>query len=157
MKEGSMAEQSVRAAAQKITPHIVVHDGPAAVDWYTRVLGAREGLRIELPNGKLLVELRFDDTLMMLADEFPEMGIVSPRMLGATYMALYLTVEDVDDVWQRARDAGAEVFVPLGDSFWGDRQGQIIDPFGHRWGFSQHLREVPPEEIKAAAIAAFGG
>jgi PhnB protein len=151
-----MAEQSARAAAQAITPHIVVHDGPAAVDWYTRVLGAREGLRIELPNGKLLVELRFDDTLMMLADEFPEMGIVSPRTLGGTYMALYLEVEDADAIWQRALDAGAEVFVPLDDSFWGDRQGQIIDPFGHRWGFSQHLREVPPEEIKAAAVAAFG-
>jgi PhnB protein len=156
MKEGSMTERSW-AAAQKITPHIVVHDGPAAVDWYTRVLGAQEGLRIELPNGKLLVELLFGDTTMMLADEFPEIGIVSPRTLGGTYMALYLTVEDADDVWQRALETGAEVFVPLDDSFWGDRQGQIIDPFGHRWGFSQHLRDVPPEEIKSAAIAAFGG
>lgn len=151
-----MAERSWEAA-QKITPHIVVHDGRAAADWYRHVLGAREGLRIELPNGKLLVELRFDDTLMMLADEFPEMGIVSPRTLGGTYMALYLAVEDADAIWQRVLEAGAEVFVPLDDSFWGDRQGQIIDPFGHRWGFSQHVREIPAEEIRAAAIAAFGG
>jgi PhnB protein len=153
-----MDEQSrVQATAQTITPHIVVHDGKAAVDWYIRALGAQEGLRIELPNGKLLVELRFGEALMMLADEFPEMGIVSPRTLRGTYMALYLTVEDVDAVWHRALEAGAEIFVPLDDSFWGDRQGQIIDPFGHRWGFSQHLRDVSPEEIRAAAIAAFGG
>lgn len=153
-----MTEQdAVPATAQTITPHIVVHDGAAAVDWYSAILGAREGLRIELPNGKLLVELRFGEALMLLADEFPDIGIVSPRTLGGTYMALYLTVGDVDAVWDRALEAGAEVFVPLGESFWGDRQGQIIDPFGHRWGFSQHLRDVPPEEIKAAAIAAFGG
>lgn len=153
-----MTEQgTVPATAQTITPHIVVHDGAAAVDWYTAVLGAREGLRIELPNGKLLVELRFGEALMLLADEFPDMGIVSPRTLGGTYLALYLTLADVDAVWDHALEAGAEVFVPLGDSFWGDRQGQIIDPFGHRWGFSQHLRDVSPEEIKAAAMAAFGG
>jgi PhnB protein len=152
-----VAEQNVPIAARTITPHIVVHDGRAAVEWYTHVLGAREGLRIELPNGKLLVELWFDRALMMLADEFPEMRILSPRTLGGTYMALYLAVEDVDAVWHRALEAGAEVFVPLDDSFWGDRQGQIIDPFGHRWGFSQHFRDVPNEEIKAAAIAAFGG
>jgi PhnB protein len=145
------------APTQTITPHIVVHNGVAAVDWYTAVLGAREGLRIELPNGKLMVELRIGEALMLLADEFPELGIVSPRTLGGTYMALYLTVGDVDAVWNRALEAGAGVFVPLGDSFWGDRQGQIIDPFGHRWGFSQRLRDVPPEEIKAAAIAALGG
>jgi len=153
-----MTEQgTVPATAQTITPHIVVHDGAAAVDWYTAVLGGREDQRIELPNVKLLVVLRFGEALMLLADEFPDIGIVSPRTLGGTYMALYLTVRDVDVTWDRALEAGAEVFVPLAESFWGDRQGQIIDPFGHRWGFSQHLRDVPPEEIKAAAIAAFGG
>jgi PhnB protein len=153
-----MTEQdTIPATTQTITPHIVVHDGAAAVAWYSTVLGAREDLRIELPNGKLLVELWFGEARLMLADEFPDMGIVSPRTLGGTYMALYLTVGDVDAVWDRALEAGAEVFVPLGDSFWGDRQGQIIDPFGHRWGFSQHLRDVPAEEVKAAAIAAFGG
>jgi len=84
------------------------------------------------------VELRFGDSAVMLADEFPEMGIVSPHTLGGTYMALHLMVDDVEMVWQRALDAGAEAFRPLQDSFWGERHGQVIDPFGHRWGLAQH-------------------
>ena len=101
------------------------------------------------------VELRFGDSTLMLADEFPEMGIVSPQTLGGTYMALHLMVDDVDRVWQRALDAGAEVFHPLQNSFWGERHGQVIDPFGHRWGLAQHLRDVSPQEMVRAAQEMF--
>jgi PhnB protein len=140
-----------------ITPHVVVRDAARAVDWYTNVLGAEERLRIPVPDGRLMsVELRFGDSTVMLADEFPEMGIVSPQTLGGTYMALHLMVEDVDKVWQRALDAGAEVFHPLQDSFWGERHGQVIDPFGHRWGLAQHLRNVSHEELVRAAQEMFG-
>ena len=139
-----------------ITPHVVVRDAARAVDWYTNVLGAEERLRIPVPDGRLMsVELRFGDSTVMLADEFPEMGIVSPQTLGGTYMALHLMVEDVDGVWQRALDAGAEVFHPLQDSFWGERHGQVIDPFGHRWGLAQHLRDVSREELVRAAQEMF--
>jgi PhnB protein len=139
-----------------ITPHIVVRDAARAVDWYTNVLGAEERLRIPVPDGRLMsVELRFGDSTVMLADEFPEMGIVSPQTLGGTYMALHLMVEDVDGVWQRALDAGAEVFHPLQDSFWGERHGQVIDPFGHRWGVAQYLRDVSREELVRAAQEMF--
>lgn len=139
-----------------ITAHVVVRDAARAVDWYTNVLGAEERLRIPTPDGRLMsVELRFGDSTVMLADEFPEMGIVSPQTLGGTYMALHLMVEDVDGVWQRALDAGAEVFRPLQDSFWGERAGQMIDPFGHRWGLAQHLRDVSPEELVHAAREMF--
>ena len=139
-----------------ITPHVVVRDAARAVDWYTNVLGAEERLRIPVPDGRLMsVELRFGDSTVMLADEFPEMGIVSPQTLGGTYMALHLMVEDVDGVWQRALDAGAEVFHPLQDSFWGERHGQVIDPFGHRWGLAQHLRDVSHEELVRAADEMF--
>jgi PhnB protein len=139
-----------------ITPHVVVRDAARAVDWYTNVLGAEERLRIPVPDGRLMsVELRFGDSTVMLADEFPEMGIVSPQTLGGTYMALHLIVEDVDGVWQRALDAGAEVFHPVQDSFWGERHGQVIDPFGHRWGLAQHLRDVSPEELVRAAREMF--
>ena len=139
-----------------ITPHVVVRDAARAVDWYTNVLGAEERLRIPVPDGRLMsVELRFGDSAVMLADEFPEMGIVSPQTLGGTYMALHLMVDDVDKVWQRALDAGAEVFHPLQDSFWGERHGQVIDPFGHRWGLAQHLRDVSPEELVRAAQEMF--
>jgi len=139
-----------------ITPHVVVRDAARAVAWYTNVLGAEERLRIPVPDGRLMsVELRFGDSTVMLADEFPEMGIVSPQTLGGTYMALHLMVEDVDGVWQRALDAGAEVFHPLQDSFWGERHGQVIDPFGHRWGLAQHLRDVSREELVRAAQEMF--
>jgi PhnB protein len=141
-----------------ITPHIVVDEAASAADWYTRVLGAEEGLRVPAPGDKLMsVELRFGDSRLMLADEFPEMGIVSPKTLGGTYMALHLTVEDVDSVWQRALDAGAEVFQPLRDTFWGERYGQVIDPFGHRWGLAQHLRDVTDLEILRGAEEMFAG
>jgi PhnB protein len=139
-----------------ITPHLVVGDADRAADWYSTVLGAEERMRIPAPGGKLMsVELGLGDSTVMLADEFPEMGVVSPRTLGGTCLALHLMVEDVDAVWRRALDAGAEVFHPLQDSFWGERHGQIIDPFGHRWGLAQQLHEVSREEILRGAQEMF--
>jgi PhnB protein len=111
-----------------------------------------------VPGGKFMqIELRFGDSTVMIADEFPEMGVLSPLSLGGTYGALTITTDDVDSLWQRALAAGAEVFQPLQDAFWGDRHGQVIDPFGHRWGLAQHIRDVPVEDIEAAAAAMFGG
>ncbi|WP_159039754.1 VOC family protein [Streptomyces sp. TP-A0356] len=103
------------------------------------------------------VRLAFGDSTVMIADEFPEQGIISPLTLGGTYGALQISTDDADSLWKRALDSGAEVFHPLADAFWGDRHGQIIDPFGHRWGISQRLRDVTPEEVARAAAAAFGG
>jgi PhnB protein len=145
-----------RPETHTITPHIVVQDAARAAEWYTQVFGASERGRLAVPDGRLMqVELWFGDSAVMLADEFPEMGIVSPQTLGGTYMALHLMVDDVDRVWQRALEAGAEVFHPLQDSFWGERHGQVIDPFGHRWGLAQHLRYVSPEELVRAAQEMF--
>ena len=141
-----------------MTPHIVVRDASRAADWYKRALGAEERSRVPLPGGKVMtVELRFGDSPVMIADEVPDLGIVSPLTLGGTYGALHLTTSDVDALWQRALDAGAEVFHPLGDTFWGERFGQIIDPFGHRWGMATHLRDVPADEVARAAAEMFGG
>jgi PhnB protein len=92
----------------------------------------------------------------MIADEFPELGVVSPLTVGSVYSTLSILSDDVDALWQRALDAGAEVSQPLQDMFWGDRHGEIIDPFGHKWALTQHLRDVPAEEITAAAAAMFG-
>jgi PhnB protein len=140
-----------------ITPHIVVSDAAAAADWYKRVLGAEERSRIEVPGGKLLqVELWFGDSAVMLADEFRELGVLSPLSVGGTATVLHLYTTDVDAAWQAAVDAGAEVRQPLRDVFWGERYGQITDPFGHRWGLAQHLRNVPRQEIEEAAAAMFG-
>jgi PhnB protein len=141
-----------------ITPHIVVGDAARAADWYSAVLGAEERGRLEVPGGKLMqVELWFGDSPVMLADEFPDMGVLSPLSIGGTATVLHLTVDNVDDVWSRAVEAGAEIRQPLGDVFWGERYGQITDPFGHRWGLAQHLRDVPREELERAVVKAFSG
>jgi PhnB protein len=142
----------------KIDAHIVVRDAARAADWYARALGAEERSRIPLPGGKLMsVELAFGESTVMVADEFPEAGILSPLSIGGTATVLNITTDDVDSLWQRALDAGAEVLHPLEDAFWGDRHGQITDPFGHRWGLAQHIRDVPHDEVVSAAAKAFGG
>jgi PhnB protein len=141
-----------------IDAHIVVRDAARATDWYARALGAEERDRIPLPSGKLMsVELAFGESTVMVADEFLEAGILSPLSVGGTSTVLNITTDDVDSLWQRALDAGAEILYPLADAFWGDRHGQITDPFGHRWGLAQHIRDVPHDEIVRAAAEAFGG
>jgi PhnB protein len=141
-----------------ITPHIVVGDAASAARWYATVFGAKERGRLEVPGGKLMqVELWFGDSAVMLADEFPDMGVLSPLSVGGTATVLHFTTDDADAVWQRALDGGAEVRQPLGEVFWGDRYGQITDPFGHRWGIAQHLRDVPREELERAVAEAFAG
>ena len=153
-----MNESNVKipAGMHTITPHIVVDDAAAAADWYKQILGAEERNRIEVPGGKLMqVELRFGDSAVMLADEFHEAGVLSPLSIGGTATVLHLYTDDVDAIWNRALDAGAEVRQPLHDAFWGERYGQITDPFGHRWGLAQHQREVPLDELEEAAAAMF--
>ncbi|MBO0826108.1 MAG: VOC family protein [Actinobacteria bacterium] len=141
-----------------LTPHLVTGNPHAAAAWYSEVLGAAEESRITLPSGRVLsVDLRFGDSRLAIGDEFPEMGIVTPLTLGGTYGALHVAVENADAVWQKALAAGATEFEPLHDAFWGDRTGQFIDPFGHRWAIDQHLRDVPPSEVARLAAEAFGG
>ena len=156
-----MTRPSVKAIPEglhTITPHIVVRDAARAAEWYKQAFGAQERSRVPLPGGKLMsVELWFGDSAVMVADEFPEMDVVSPHTVGGTSTVLHLYTEDVDALWARAVDAGAQVLHPLQDQFWGDRHGQLTDPFGHRWGLATHVRDVPPEEIARAAAAAFGG
>jgi PhnB protein len=154
-----MTESNAKApeGMHTITPHIVVGDAAKAAAWYKEVLGAEERSRIELPGGNLMqVELWFGDSAVMLADEFPELGVRSPLSVGGTSTVLHLYTKDVDALWKCAVDAGAEVRQPLQDAFWGERYGQITDPFGHRWGLAQHLNNVPRQEIADAAAAMFG-
>ncbi len=139
-----------------ITPHIVVSDAAAAAEWYVQVLGAEERSRLEVPGGKLMqVELWFGDSAVMLADEFPDAGVLAPPSVGGTATVLHMYTKDVDAVWKRAVDAGAEVRQPLHDAFWGERYGQITDPFAHRWGLAQHLRDVPRRDIEQAVASTF--
>ena len=141
-----------------VTLHLVVSDAARAAVWYEAVFGAVERGRLEVPGGKLMqLELWFGETQVMLADEFPDLGVLSPLSIGGTATVLHFATRDVDAVWQRALDAGAEVRQPLHDAFWGERYGQITDPFGHRWGIAQRVRDVPRGELERAVADAFGG
>jgi PhnB protein len=137
--------------------HMVTGDPVRAAQWYKSVLGAQEVSRITLPNGSVLtITLQFGDSEIAISDELPGQGIVSPLTLGGTYGALHLEVQDADAAWARALEAGAKVFQPLQDAFWGERTGQFIDPFGHRWAVAQRVRDVPHDEVVRLAAEAYG-
>jgi PhnB protein len=145
-------------AMTQIAIHLVVTDPDRAAAWYAEALGARETSRITLPDGRTLtIELRLDDTVLAVAGEMPERDMRAPATLGATSAALHVTVPDADAAWERALRAGATVFEPVWDAFWGDRTGQFLDPFGHRWALDQHVRDVPQDEVAARAAELFGG
>jgi len=133
-----------------------VQGADRASAFYRDAFGAEEISRIPTPDGRLMsVELRVGDGALHIADEFPEMGVLAPPTIGGTPVVLSLAVADADAVFARAVAAGAEVRQPPQDMFWGDRHGQLDDPFGHRWNIAQHLRDVPHDEIVAAAAKAF--
>jgi PhnB protein len=139
-----------------ITTHIIVRDAARAAEWYKAVLRAEERGRITLPDGRLIeLELWFGPSRVMVADEFPEHGALSPATTGCTSAVFYLDTTDVDALWARVLEHGAEVLRPLADWFTGDRDGQLVDPFGHRWGLSQHVRDVPAEDVRSAAAQFF--
>jgi PhnB protein len=140
-----------------IVAHIVVQDAEAAAAFYGEAFGAEEVSRIPVPDGRLMsVQLRIGGSLLHIADEFPEMGVLAPPTIGGTPVVLALQVGDADAVFAQAIAAGATARQPLADMFWGDRHGQLDDPFGHRWNISQHLRDVSQDEIVAAAAGLFG-
>jgi uncharacterized glyoxalase superfamily protein PhnB len=140
-----------------ITPHIAVQGAERAVAFYRDAFGAAEVRRIPVPDGRLMsVQLRIGGGLLHVADEFPELGVLAPPSIGGTPVVLALDVADAEGVFAQAVTAGAEIRHPLADMFWGDRHGQLEDPFGHRWNIAQHLRDVPNDEIVAAAAQAFG-
>jgi uncharacterized glyoxalase superfamily protein PhnB len=140
-----------------ITPHLTVRGGPEMIEFYKRAFGAVELRRSVGPDGKSLLhaDLQIGDSRLLLHDEFPEMGVVAPLALGGTPVTIHLYVEDVDSLYRQAVDAGAKVVMPLADQFWGDRYGVVEDPSGHRWALASHMQDMSPEQMKAAADAAF--
>jgi PhnB protein len=149
--------KAIPEGSHSITPHLVVNGGAEAVAFYKNAFGA-EALGVHYtPDGKLMhAELKVGDSKFMLADEFPGMGSPSPKKLGGTSVILNLYSEDVDSLFNRAVKAGAKVTMPLANQFWGDRYGQIEDPFGHRWALGQHIEDVAPDEMERRAKEAFG-
>ncbi len=141
-----------------ITAHLVVPDAAAAADWYARAFGAIERERIPLPGGTVMTaELEIGGSMVHVASEFPDAGIVSPLTIGGTATVLQINTGDPDALWAQAIAAGAEVRQELADAFWGERHGQLTDPFGHRWNVAKRIRDVPHDELVAAAAKAFGG
>ena len=139
----------------RVIPYLTVDDANAAIEFYTSVLGATERVRMPGPGGKVgHAELEIGDSVLMLADAFPDMGAPSPRSLGGTPVTVMVYVEDVFD---RAIQAGATEERKVENQFYGDRAGQFADPFGHKWFVATHVEDVPPEEMAKRAAAAMGG
>jgi PhnB protein len=140
----------------KVTPHFVVPDAGEAAGWYERAFGAEELSRVPLPHGKVMsVVLQIGESVVHVGSEFPQAAILSPLSIGGTATVLQIDTEDADALWERALAAGATAHHPLADQFWGERHGQLTDPFGHHWNIAQHIKDVSDDEIAAAAAAAF--
>lgn len=134
-----------------VTPHLVCARAAEAIDFYKRAFGAEELSRLPGSDGRLMhAALRIGDSVVMMAEEFPEWGSRGPLALGGTPVTIHLYVSDVDAAFERAVNAGAKVVMHLDDMFWGDRYGVVDDPFGHRWSLATHRRDVPVEEMREA-------
>jgi PhnB protein len=143
----------------RVMAYLTIDGARDAIDFYTKVFGAQERVRMDGPDGKVgHAELQIGDSVVMLSDHFPGMSGPTPRSLGGTPVGLMVYVEDVDGTFQRALDAGSTEDQKVEDKFYGDRSGQFIDPFGHRWMVATHIEDVPPDEMaKRAAAQAMGG
>ena len=140
-----------------VTPMLTVREADKAIDFYKRAFGAEERMRFLGPDEKSIMhaEIKIGDSIIMLGEEHPQKGCSGPQTLGGTPVSLYLYVEDVDKAFNRAASAGATVTMPVADMFWGDRCGQLTDPFGHKWMLATHKEDLQPEEIRKRATAFF--
>jgi PhnB protein len=144
-----MAVKPIPEGYRSVTPYLVIKGASAAIEYYKRVFGATERGRMEAPGGMVgHAELTIGDSIVMLADEFPGMDHRSPRTVGGSPVSLVLYVENVDDVFKRALEAGAKQMRPVENQFYGDRMGTLEDPYGHIWSIATHVEDVSPEEMK---------
>jgi PhnB protein len=132
-----------------ITPYLIIKGAAAAIDFYQQAFGARELLRMLQPDGRIgHAELKIGDSVIMLADEYPEMQTVGPQTLGNTSVGILVYVPDADQTFAKAVSLGARVMKPLADQFYGDRNGTVEDPFGHKWTIATHVEDVTAEEME---------
>ena len=151
-----MAVKRVPEGYHRVTPHLVVRNAAAAIEFYKKAFGAVEIMRAPGPDGKSIMhaELQIGDSRVFLNDEFPDMGALSPLAFKGTSITLHLYVEDADKQFRQAVDAGAEVLMPLADQFWGDRYGIVKDPFGHQWSIGSHIEDLTLEQKNERACKA---
>lgn len=143
----------------RVTPYLIVDGAADAIDFYMKVLGAKERMRMAGAEGKVgHAELEIGNSVIMLADEHPEMDAHGPKSVGGTPVSLHVYVEDADSVFERATEAGARSLRAVEDKFYGDRSGSFEDPFGHQWHVATHVEDVPADEMsKRAEEAAAAG
>lgn len=133
-----------------LTPHLVCAGAAEAIEFYKKAFNATEMARLPGPDGQLMhAAVRIGDSVLMLVDEFPQWGTLGPLALKGSPVVLHLYVEDVDAQVKQAVAVGAKLTMPVTDMFWGDRYGQVEDPFGHKWSVATHTRDLTPEEIQA--------
>ena len=155
-KKKKMTERPRVSATPKgyhsITPVLVIKGAEQAIEFYKKAFGAKELNRAYMPGGNIILhaEIQIGDSRIMLNDEFPEMNCKSPQSVGGAITALYVYVKDVDKVFHQAANAGAKVTMPLMDAFWGDRTGQLVDPYGHVWSFATRKRNLSQKEMQKA-------
>ena len=144
-----MSVQAIPKGYHTITPFMTVRDAARAIEFYKQAFGAKEKGVMKGPEGKVMhAELVIGDSIIMLADEFPEFGSLSPQSIGGSGTGLHIYIEDVDSAFDRAVKAGATVEMPVADMFWGDRYGKLRDPFGHKWSIGTHKADLSVEEMK---------
>jgi len=135
-----------------VTPYLAVEDAAKAIKFYEQAFGAKERSRMEAPDGKIgHAELKIGDSLVMISDPFPQSTVRPPAEVGGSTASIFMYVEDVDAVVQKAVDQGATIEMDVADMFWGDRFGTITDPYGQVWSIATHVKDVPPEEMAERA------
>jgi PhnB protein len=145
-----MSVKPIPDGYEKVIPYLTVDDGKGAIEFYKRAFGATERSSMPAPDGRIAhAELEIGDGLVMLSDRFPQSAARTPKELGGTTVALFLYADDVDAVVQRAAEAGATVTMEPEDQFWGDRLGQVTDPYGNVWQIATHVEDLTPEEMEA--------
>ena len=132
-----------------LTPHLVVRNAERVLDFYKKAFGAEVLHVAHMPDGRVMhASLRIGDSMLMLNDEFPDYGTLSPLSTGGSAVTIHIYTDNVDAAFNRAVSAGAQVKMPLADQFWGDRYGVVADPFGHKWSLGAHIKDMSPEEMQ---------
>jgi len=150
--------KAIPAGHRTVEPYLAIKNAAEALEFYKKAFGATEIYKLMMPDGRLgHAEIRLGDSIIMLSDEFPEYGGKAPGTLGGSPVSIHLYVENVDAIFKRALAAGAKEIKPVMDQFYGDRSGQLEDPFGHLWWVATHKEDVAPEEIQKRAQAMFAG
>jgi PhnB protein len=144
-----MSVKPIPEGYHTLTPFLTVRNAERAIEFYKQAFGAQERGVAKGPDGKVMhAEVKIGDSVIMLSDEYPEFGSLSPQSVGGSPMGLHIYIENVDAAFDRAVKAGAQVEMPVADQFWGDRYGKLKDPFGHKWSIATHVKDMSADEMK---------